>query len=256
MSRRGLRVLNVLSLVVVGLAALILLWYLVLLVNPSGFYNPFAPQQPTETVLVVVVSPTPTDTPVPPPTWTPTSTPTMGPTSSPPPSRTPTKTPTVTPTWPPTPSPTPTPTATLTPTLAPTPRATRSPQPFTCEVTYRSPEYDNPWSGVAGYVQDQDGNPLPGYYAQVECPGAGVLTSRAGEDERFNRFYGSEAAWEQACNPTAFQAMEIRMQLFNDRPDADGTYRPVSDRVIVELLGNRSGSLGFVVCTLNWEGWQ
>ena len=89
MSRRGLRVLNVLSLVVVGLAALILLWYLVLLVNPSGFYNPFAPQQPTETVLVVVVSPTPTDTPVPPPTWTPTSTPTMGPTSSPPPSRTP-----------------------------------------------------------------------------------------------------------------------------------------------------------------------
>ena len=149
-----------------------------------------------------------------------------------------------------------TPPAPLQPRPVSRPRATRSPHPFTCAVTYRVPEYDNPWSGVAGHVQDLNGNPLPGYYAQVECPGAGVLTSRAGGDQRFNRFYGSEAAWEQACNPTAFQAMEVRVQLFNDRPDADGTYQAVSGMVIVELLGNRSGSLGFVVCTLNWGEWR
>ena len=105
-------------------------------------------------------------------------------------------------------------------------------------------------------MQDLEGNPLPGYHARVECPGAGVHTSRAGEDERFIRFYGNEAAWEQACNADTYQVMEIRVQLFNDQPDSDGTYREVSDTLIVGLLGNRSGSLGYVVCTLNWEEWQ
>jgi len=119
----------------------------------------------------------------------------------------------------------------------------------------RRPEYDH-WSGVAGHVQDLDGNPLPGYYVRTEGAGLNPPAVRAGENPRFNAIYGNEAAWEQAYNPGAYQAMEIRVQLFNDRPDRDGTYRPVSDVLIVRLGGYASSSLGYVVCTLNWENWH
>jgi hypothetical protein len=102
-------------------------------------------------------------------------------------------------------------------------------------------------------VQDLDGNPLPGYYAQVKGPVNGTV--RAGEDPRFNAIYGSDAAWEQHQNHAAYQAMEIRVQLFNDVPEADGTYRAVSDVVVVQLGGYASASLGYVTCTLNWEDW-
>lgn len=217
MKRSGSSVFNLLSLALVGLTGLTLICYLTVLVNPHIFLNPFPPQ-----VEVAHISPSPTNTPVLPPTYTPTNTPT------------------ITPTWPPTPT--------------PTPRATRSPYPFTCEVTYQRPEYGS-WSGVAGHVQDMDGNPLPGYHAKAEGAGLSPPAVRAGADGRINDIYGHEAAWEQAFNPSAYQAMEIRVQLFNDHPDADGTYRAVSDVVVVQLGGYASKSLGYVVCTLNWEDW-
>ena len=138
----------------------------------------------------------------------------------------------------------------------PFPRATRSPKPFTCEVTYRPPEYQEPWSGVAGHVQTLGGSSLPGYHAQVECPGVGIFTSRAGADGKFNSFYGNEAAWERSCHDRAYQEMEIRMQLFNDRPDPDGSFQAVSDLLLIRLPGSRSSSLGYVVCTLNWQDWR
>lgn len=109
---------------------------------------------------------------------------------------------------------------------------------------------------MAGHFVDLDGNPLPGYHAQVHCPGAGTFTPRAGDNNRYNLMYGNEAAWEQACNPGQYQAMEIRVQMFNDRPGADGNYRVVSEQLIVELGGFASRSLGYVVCTLNWENWH
>ena len=138
----------------------------------------------------------------------------------------------------------------------PWPRATRSPLPFVCELAYQQPPYASPWSGVAGHFQDQTGNPLPGYHAQVECPGAGTFTLRAGADERLNNIYGNPAAWEQSCNPTAYQPMEVRVRLFNDHPDPDGTTQQVSELVIVQLRGDIYGSLGYVTCTLNWQGWR
>ena len=58
-----------------------------------------------------------------------------------------------------------------------------------------------------------------------------------------------------AYNPAAYQAMEIRVQLFNDRAGADGEYKAVSEQVIVKLGGYASSSLGYVTCTLNWEDW-
>lgn len=210
-----------------------------------GIYNPFPPP----TAIPIAQLPTETATPTPGsptiiPTWTPTPTPTITPTPLP------TNTPTPT-------TPTPTPTSIVLPTLthtpSPTARVTRAPFPFTCEVQLRRPEYDH-WSGVAGHVQDLDGNPLPGYYVRVEGP-AGTFTLRAGEDPRYNAIYGSAAAWERSQNDTVYQAMEIRVQLFNSRPNADGTYAAVSDVVVVRLGGYASTSLGYVTCTKNWENW-
>lgn len=235
--RQRASVANLLSVVFVGLTILTILCYLIILVYPHVFFNPFPPsQQPTP----VVHTPTSTPTPGLEPTYTPTNTPTITPTSPPTPTRTPTGTPTVTPTWPPTPT--------------PTARVTRSPFPFTCVATLRRPEYDR-WSGVAGHVENLDGEPLPGYYIRTEGAGLNPPAVRAGENTRFNSIYGNEAAWEQAYNSGAYQAIEIRVQLFNDRPNSDGTYRPVSDVVVVQLGGYASGSLGYVVCTLNWENW-
>ena len=253
MSRKGATFLNVLSLIMLALATVSLLLVLLLYLNPNSAFNPFPRPGPTETP---PAAPTATDTPTPPPTWTPTEVSTAQPTNTPPPTRTPTETPVPLPTWTPTPSRTPTATVTPTPTHSVTPRATRSPFPFVCEVKRRAPEYEVPWSGVAGHVQDLNGNPLPGYFVKVECPSAGTVSIGAGEDERFNQFYGSAAAWEQACDPTAYREMEIRVQLFNDRAEADGTYKAVSDIMFIDLYGNRSGSLGYVTCTLNWQEWQ
>jgi len=234
----GSAVFNTLSVGLLALTALTLVGYLLILVNPYIFYNPFPPPR---SLAGISSTPTPPASPSLPPTWTPTSTFTPAPSPTPRPTRTPTKTPTITPTWP--------------PTATPTPRVTRSPYPFTCDVTYRRPEYDH-WSGVAGHIQDLDGNPLPGYYVRVQCPGAPPQTPRAGDNQRYNLIYGNEAAWEAACDPTAYRSLEIRVQLFNDHPDPDGTYRAVSGEVVVHLQGYASGSLGYVVCTLNWEDWR
>lgn len=209
-----------------------------------GIYNPFPP--PTAIPMAQLPTETATPTPGEPtaiPTWTPTPTPTVTPTPLP----TSTRTPTVKPTSLMLP--------TFTPTGTPTPRVTRAPFPFTCEVQLRRPEYDS-WSGVAGHVQDLDGNPLPGYYVRIEGPAPpGTFTRRAGEDTRINAIYGNDAAWEQVQNSAGYQAMEIRVQLFNSQPNARGEYDAVSDVVIVQLGGYASSSLGYVICTKNWEDW-
>lgn len=240
MKNRSARVFNILT-VVMLVATLCLVGFYGMV--GLGVYNPFPP--PTPIPLAQLPTATVTPTPGEPtaiPTWTPTSTPTITPTPQPTNTRLPTTTPTgiVLPT--------------LTPTGTPTPRVTRAPYPFTCEVQLRRPEYDH-WSGVAGHVQDLDGNPLPGYYVKVEGPVPNLPARRAGEDSRINMVYGNDAAWEQAFNPDAYQAMEIRVQLFNSRPNARGEYDAVSDVVVVQLGGYASASLGYVTCTKNWENW-
>ncbi len=235
MRRNG--IMNLMSGVLLLLTALSFLCYLVVLINPYVAFNPFPPPRGTE---IAHAGPSPTPASLLPPTFTPTNTPTITPTSPPTPTRTPTKTPTITPTWPPTPT--------------PTVRVTRSAYPFTCEVFYRRPEYGGQWSGVAGDFEDLDGNPLPGYHVRVECPGVGAFGLTAGDDPTYNAIYGSEAAWEQACNPVQYQRMEIRVQPLAMYPEADGvTWRQVGEEVIVQLPGYASGSLGYVVCTMNHE---
>jgi hypothetical protein len=242
MKRGSSSVFNLLSVVLVGLTALTSLCYMVMLVNPHIFFNPFPPPQSTAAAAVTPPAPSPTGSPALPPTYTPTNTPTITLTPLATRTRSPTRTPTASPTWP--------------PTLSPTPRVTRSPDfPFTWEVTYRRPEYDN-WSGVAGHVEDLDGNPLPGYAVRVDCPGAGTFDIRAGDNQRHNGVYGNIAAWEQACNPSAYVPMEVRVQLWCKEPDENGNCLPTSNVAAVQLPGYSSRSLGYVVFTLNWEELQ
>ncbi len=204
----------------------------------SSGYSGLGPLQPTNTPARMSIA-----------TWTPTPTRTPTPIPSPTSTRLPTLTPSVTPTFPPPP-----PTPTFPPTATPTPRVTRSPDwPFTCEVELRRSEYGSAWTGVAGHLQDLDGNPLPGYLIRVEGPIPNLPPIRAGADPRINAIYGSDAAWEQPFNPGAYQPMEVRVQVF--APVGESLGEAVSDVVVVELRGYASSSLGYVICTLNWEDW-
>lgn len=235
------KIFNLLAVLFLGLTGVLTLAYLVVLVNPYVPYNPFPPSH-IRAWAELSPTPTATFTPLLPPTWTPTPTGTATPIPSPTATRTPTPTPSPTPTWPPTPT--------------PTPRVTRAPYPFTCEVEYRSNPYGIPWSGVAGHLQDLDGNPLPGYNIGVTCPGLETMNSVAGADARINLIYGSDAAWERACDPSAYRALEIRLRVYDKYPNPDGTYRAVSDWVIVQLGDWSTRSLGYVTCTLNWDEWR
>ncbi len=154
-----------------------------------------------------------------------------------------------------TPSPTPRPTRTPTPTPS-EPWATRSAVPFTCVYQLQSPPYPN-WTGVAGRVQTLAGEPLPGFYIVVECcQGCGETTVQAGADASVNGIYGSTAAWQQACDATKYQAMEMQVRLHDFVPDDEGNYPAVSDQLAVVTGGSAPTSLGFVTCTQNWEEWR
>ncbi|MCA9981611.1 MAG: hypothetical protein KDD89_12275 [Anaerolineales bacterium] len=194
----GARLANVLAVVIFLVAMLALCFGVVAVVSPNVVAG-FFPAQPTSTPLPTLAPPTiaavaviPTFTPTPTtdplqPTFTPRATATRGLLTETP-TRAPTLTPSVTPVLP---SRTPTPTATNTPTATPTegpsPTATftRSPFPFT-----KSP--DSPiylrnfantagcdWLGIAGEVQDTNGNPVPPGQFRVHISGSGIDERRA-----------------------------------------------------------------------------
>ena len=225
----NVKVFNVLTIV-----ALVATVCLVSFYGLVGFnvFNPFPLPTPVSTIAL----PTPTETSTPgPPTRTPTLTPTITPTPGPTDTPAPTLTPSVTPTWPPTKTPSPTP-----------PRVTRSPWPFTYELRLTTPQLGCNWTGVAGQVQDLDGNPLVGY--PVHVWGAGIdRVVTAGADAGLNTRYGSEAAWEQFFDGSP-KPMEVRVQL-HDPYGAD--HLPVSDEIIIDMPGYCGAALGYVVFTQN-----
>ncbi len=231
---------DLLTIVMLAATACLIGVYGLLIINPHLPFNPFPP--PTLVPLAPTLTPslTPTDTPTPGvPTWTPTLTPSATLTPTP---RPPTKTPTPTPTfkWPDTAIPSATPTE--------TPIATRSPWPFTYELSFITPQYGCGWTGVAGKVQDLDGNPLAGY--PVHIWGAGIdIVVTAGADARYNTIYGSPAAWEQFFD-TSPKPMQVRVQLHDPYRD---DHPPVSEEVVLDFPGYCGGALGYVVFTMNHE---
>ncbi|HJW83853.1 MAG TPA: hypothetical protein VJ754_06070 [Anaerolineae bacterium] len=107
---RAARLFNLLTLLFLGLTAVVALWYAGILIAPDSFLNPLRPLPQ-----IVIVTPTPVGTPTQtrPPTWTPSPT---APTPTPRPSATPSATSTRRPTRTPLPTSTPTPSITPTPT--------------------------------------------------------------------------------------------------------------------------------------------
>ncbi|MEA3377736.1 MAG: hypothetical protein U9R72_16230 [Chloroflexota bacterium] len=208
-----------------------------------GVYEIFPPPTPVAVAQLPSSTPTPRVTSI--PTWTPTVLPTETPPAAPTDTPGPAPMPSATSTLPPTA--TFPPTATSPPTETPTRRATRSARPFTYELTLRSSEYGGcSWTGVAGRVEDLDGNPLPGY--PVHVWGAGIdEVVVAGSDARLNTIYGSEAAWEKFFDEKP-KVIEIHVQL-HDAFSAD--HPPVSDEIVIDMPGACSRALGYVVFTKN-----
>lgn len=186
-------------------------------------------------VQISTLMPTPTPAPIvatPIPTWTPTATPTATPTPAPTDTPRPTPLPSATPTFP--------------PTATPTPRVTRSARLFTYELEFKFPQYGCGWTGVAGHVQDLDGNPLQGY--PVHIWGASLdMVVTSGADARFNTIYSNQASWEQFFDnkPKVFQ---VRVQLHDPYQD---NHLPISDEIVIDMPGYCGGALAYIVFTKN-----
>lgn len=219
---------NVLTYVMLGATACLLLFYTLIGFN---VFNPFPPP----TLLAVAELPTEPPTtagPTSPPMWTPTNTPTITPTPGPTNTPTLTLTPSVTPTFP--------------PTRTPTPRVTRSPWPFTYEVSTSSPQYGCSWTGVAGHVEDLDGNPLLGYPVHIWGAGIDVVVS-SGSNTQHNTIYGNQAAWEQFFDNKP-KSMEIRVQLHDPYGES---HLPISEEIVIKFPGYCGAALTYVVFTQN-----
>ncbi len=227
------RLFNILTLVMLGLTVVTLLCFASIAINPYLPFNPFPP--PENAFIVATNTPTATPTHVPAATWTPTTTPTITPT--PPASFTPTLTPTPGPTG------TPAPTATLVPTVTPTPRVTRSPYPFTYEITYETPYYGCAWTGVAGTVEDLDGNPLVGY--PVHVWGGGIDTVVTSGDKQL---YG-DSGWEQFFNSAPQETHGVFRVQIHSRDDPN--HPPISSEIVLDYPGFCSQALARVVFIKN-----
>jgi len=221
---------GILSLVMLGLTIITLLCYILIAINPYLPFNPFPPEP--QMVLVATTTATPLPEGMPAATWTPTVTPTITPT--PPPSFTPTITPTPAPTTPP---------PTRAPTSTPTPRVTRSPWPFTYETTYETPYYGCAWMGVAGTVEDIDGNPLVGY--PIHVWGGGIDTVVNSGDKQV---YG-DSGWEQFFDSSPKEVSGVfRVQIHSrDNPN----HPPISAEIVLDFEGLCSGAMARVVFVKN-----
>jgi hypothetical protein len=155
------RTLEIATVIVVVIIALVILCYLAIYINPQVIFNPFRPDTPTPVAVITdVLGPTWTPSP------TPTETGTPRPTATWTPSPTPTATATPTPTWTPTATPTDTPPPTLPPTATrkpapPRPTATPTPWPYYPSGPTADgpagvrPDCERTW--VLGYVFDANG---------------------------------------------------------------------------------------------------
>jgi hypothetical protein len=146
------RTLEIATVIVVILIALVILCYATIFINPQVIFNPFPPDTVVPT-LVAQATLAPTWTPTPTATPTNTSTPTPTWTPTPLPSSTPTPTDTSTPTPLP-PTNTPVPTATKRP-PPPKPTATPTPFPYYYSIAEAGPDCGRTW--VWGYVVGANG---------------------------------------------------------------------------------------------------
>ena len=179
------RVLNQLTLVLLGLTVLMLACYLSIFLVPTFPLNPWPPVAQAQ---LITLAPTPTPKATLPPTWTPTAVQTYQPLATRPLD---------------TPVPTRTPLTSRTPTRSPA-LPTKSPYKFTPvrDPVLTADKYGaacGNWGGVGGQVLDLNGAPLPG----VSLIGWGGPIAEqdkrvfvSGSDARINKFYSGDGAYE------------------------------------------------------------
>jgi hypothetical protein len=143
--------LNLLTGILVAATMVVALVFIILFINPQMPFNPFPP--PTQPILVLTNTPTPTPKGLLPATWTPTSSPTTVPTFTPVPTDTPE----------PTPENSPVPTADI---ESGTFFAVQQGSP-TYEINSVRPDAGCNWLGVAGQVFDSAGDPISGILVEV-----------------------------------------------------------------------------------------
>ena len=214
------RTLEITTVIVVVLIALVILCYLAIYINPQFIFNPFKPHTPTPVAVVTEVFG---------PTWTPTATPTATSTPTTTPTWTPTATATDTPTpLPPTATNTPTPTATNTPAPTkrpPPPRPTSTPTPWPYDYESAGGRGDCGRTWVHGYVLGANGLPESG------------VQMRVGNQEGWrgdiwtdvNGYYEATFAWEVRAGKwfvRVFKGGQARSMQFwwETSPGCDGPY--------------------------------
>ncbi len=221
------RLFNSLTLLMLGLTLVMLGIEIAIAVNPQASWNPFPPATVVPQLIVATRTLAPEQEELP-STWTPTLTATSTAT------RLPTLTPTVTPTA--------SPTRVPSPTATPTPRATRSPYPFSYQLNYETPYYSCNWAGVAGLVEDLEGQPLAGY--SIHVWGGGVdLVANSGDTPMYGK-----SGWEEFLNDHPIQVSgEYKVQLH----DKNAPHPPVSEQITLDFTGYCAQSLAFIVFTQN-----
>lgn len=229
-----------LTLVTLGLTALVFLGCVVAFFSPS-LLNGFLPApKPTPTQAMALPPPTPkptrtpTDTVV--PTWTPMPTRTFRPTrtarDTAPPSHTPGPSPTFPPTW------------TPPPTIG-SPPPTRSNYPFALqnnEIIYTEYFFGAgcDWLGIAGLVLDQEENPIPGIAVVLNGGGFENVVTYAGNAPAYG-----ESGWEHFLDDKVKEG-DFTIQLYNRG-------QPVSDLIQVRTRADCRVNLIMIIFELNWD---
>lgn len=168
-----------------------------------------------------------TDTPVPPPaTWTPEPSPTQPPTNTPKPP-------------PPTRTPRPTILLTLAPTVTSTPTPTRHPYPFKLSdagVTYMQYFFSSTcaWLGIAGEVQDPEGEPVNGISVVLNGGGLQNVVTTSGSRTDY-----APSGWEHFLDAQVKEG-DFTIQLWHNG-------QPVSELVQVHTKKDCRANLVYLV---------
>lgn len=231
-----------LTLVTLGLTALVSLCYLVAFISPSllsGFLPTEGPTPTLVTTLLALPTPAPTtiatDTVL--PSWTPEPTRTSPPTN--------------TPRYTPTSSHTPGPTPTFPPTWTPgassgSPLPTRSNYPFALqnnEIIYTQYFFSSAcnWLGIAGQVLDKEGDPITGLPVVLNGGGLQNRITYSGDAPAYG-----ESGWEHFLDNKVKEG-DFTIQLYSNQG------QPMSDQIQVRTRADCRANLIMIVFELNWD---
>jgi hypothetical protein len=230
-----------LTLITLGLTAVVAFLYLLAFLAPPLFGGLLKTEKPEPTPAATMVLPSATASPVasdtPIASWTPEPSRTPRPTS--------TQRSTATPSVTPGPSPTFPPTWTPAPTEGP-PLPTRSNYPFALkdnEIVYTEYFFGSgcDWLGIAGLVQDKEGNPITGLPVVLNGGGLQNQVTYSGNAPAYG-----ESGWEHFLDNKVKEGI-FTVQLYSNQGE------PISDPVEVHTREDCRANLVMITFVKNWD---